>query len=67
MRDNSTFMPILIWFVAGIALLVAFVLIETPFVATMLMPPVAIIYIGVAGFSSHTSGVRSRIAARKHG
>ena len=49
MRDNSTFMPILIWFVAGIALLVAFVLIETPFVATMLMPPVAIIYIGVAG------------------
>lgn len=49
MRDNSTFMPILIWFVAGIALLVAFVLIETPFVAMMLMPPVALTYIGVAG------------------
>jgi hypothetical protein len=48
MRGSSTFIPILIWFVAGLALLVVFALIENPFIATLFMPPAALIYGGVA-------------------
>ena len=48
MRDSPGFAPILIWFAAGMALLVAFVLIENPFVAMMLQTPAALLYLGIA-------------------
>jgi hypothetical protein len=48
MRAGTSVAPILIWFVAGIALLVAFELIENPFIAMMLLPVVALIYLAIA-------------------